>query len=213
MEALRRGLAYFLVGAAVTVFVRVDWSTPGGVARRPGRVGELVAAAYAGDGPAQAAALARIEGLGAVELGARPVFRTLTEILAEPRVQVELVPEGSPTPGRAACRSWSAPKGVGKSMLTLWTLQAFEGRCLYLDAEMSPAEIAIRAEALGWDSDTEKLTYVAWHDFTALPAALRRRALADVDLVVLDSAGRAMGESPTPPSAGRSSSQGHSPRF
>ena len=195
MEALRRGLAYFLVGAAVTVFVRVDWSTPGGVARRPGRVGELVAAAYA------------------VELGARPVFRTLTEILAEPRVQVELVPEGSPTPGRAACRSWSAPKGVGKSMLTLWTLQAFEGRCLYLDAEMSPAEIAIRAEALGWDSDTEKLTYVAWHDFTALPAALRRRALADVDLVVLDSAGRAMGESPTPPSAGRSSSQGHSPRF
>ena len=28
MEALRRGLAYFLVGAAVAVFVRVDWSTP-----------------------------------------------------------------------------------------------------------------------------------------------------------------------------------------
>ena len=28
MEALRRGPAYFLIGAALAVFVRVDWSTP-----------------------------------------------------------------------------------------------------------------------------------------------------------------------------------------
>ena len=62
MEGLRRGPAYFLVGAALAVFVRVDWSTPrdwGGGVMPDGsdglpagvRVGALVHPDAGSDGP------------------------------------------------------------------------------------------------------------------------------------------------------------------
>ncbi len=152
---------------------------------------EVAVAAY--EGVPLGDALGALADSTIPEIGERKA-RTLTELLADPEVDVALSPGGLAVLGAGRLSFLTGQKGVGKSMLAQWeakNLAAAGMGTLWLDAEMVGSDIARRARALSWTEGTDRFSYIAWHDWMHQPGTWRRGLLDSADLVVIDSAGRA----------------------